>query len=77
MFELAPQELQLKFYPQNRYLRYYREFEKYNFEEIDKIIKVNLLGPMELTRLLLPIIKSNKGNYEKNINHNSFIFYLF
>ena len=46
----------------NAGIEIYCEFEKYQFDEIEKIIKVNLIGPMELTRQLIPQIKQNKGH---------------
>ena len=46
----------------NAGIEIYRNFDKYKFEEINKIIIVNLLVPMEFTRLLLPKIKANKGH---------------
>ena len=46
----------------NAGIEIYREFENYQFDEIEKIIKVNLIGPMELTRQLIPQIKQNKGH---------------
>ena len=46
----------------NAGIEIYREFENYQFDEIEKILKVNLLGPMELTRQLIPQIKQNKGH---------------
>jgi len=46
----------------NAGIEIYKEYEKLTFSEIEKIVKVNLLSPMELTRLLLPQIKENKGN---------------
>ena len=46
----------------NAGIEIYREFENYQFDEIEKIFKVNLLGPMELTRQLIPKIKQNKGH---------------
>tara|TARA_B100001029_G_C15063817_1_gene461355 strand:- start:4640 stop:5452 length:813 start_codon:yes stop_codon:yes gene_type:complete len=46
----------------NAGIEIYREFINYTFDEIEKIIKVNLIGPMELTRQLIPKIKKNKGH---------------
>ncbi|MBC8197871.1 MAG: SDR family NAD(P)-dependent oxidoreductase [Candidatus Marinimicrobia bacterium] len=46
----------------NAGIEIYRSFEDYKLDDIQKIVNVNLLGPMELTRLLIPKIKANKGN---------------
>jgi short-subunit dehydrogenase len=46
----------------NAGIEIYRSFEDYKLEDIQKIVSVNLLGPIELTRLLIPQIKANKGN---------------
>jgi len=46
----------------NAGIEIYKEFENYQYDEIEKIIKVNLIGPIELTRQLIPQIKLNKGH---------------
>ena len=53
---------EIDFLINNAGIEKYSTFDEYKFDEIDKIIKVNLLGPMELTRLLLSKIKANKGH---------------
>ena len=46
----------------NAGIEIYREFQNYQFDELEKIIKVNLIGPMELTRQLITQIKQKKGH---------------
>jgi len=52
----------IDFLVNNAGIEIYRNFGDYKFEEIDKIFKVNLMSPIELTRQLLPQIKANKGH---------------
>ena len=60
--ELVEKFNNVDFLINNAGIEIYKEFDKYEFEEINRIIKVNLLGPMELTRQLIPKIKLNKGH---------------
>lgn len=53
---------EIDFLINNAGIEIYRDFESYELEEMEKIIRVNLLGPMELTRLFLPKIKERKGH---------------
>lgn len=46
----------------NAGIELYKQFENYRLNEIEKIINVNLLGPIELTRQLIPKIKKSKGH---------------
>lgn len=60
--ELVSKFNNVDFLINNAGIEIYREFENYQFDEIEKILKVNLLGPMELTRQLLSKIKANNGH---------------
>ena len=52
----------IDFLVNNAAIEIYRDFENYQLAEMEKIIRVNLLGPMELTRLMLPQIKTQRGH---------------
>ena len=60
--ELVNKFKDVDFLINNAGIEIYKEFENYQLNEIENIIKVNLIGPMELTRQLIPKIKENKGH---------------
>jgi short-subunit dehydrogenase len=46
----------------NAGVEYYEQFENFSYGTLEKIHKVNILAPMELTRLLIPTLKNSKGH---------------